>query len=115
MAVFGMWAIMQPCVVMPAGLPFIGDLMSGLMGCGVFLVAVVAGSSIVSAWIAIAWLHARPAVSVALLVAAAGGLFLIWRKNRTAVLQKKEEERAKSARGKADKAHKGEGDEKKED
>jgi hypothetical protein len=74
MAVAGLALMLQPAALAPAWIPVVGGALSGVVGCGVVLLAVGVGTATAGATIAIAWFAVRPALSLALLAACAAVL-----------------------------------------
>jgi hypothetical protein len=68
----GLLLIGRPATVAPELVPFVGGMLSGLVGCGVGIAALVAATCFALVTVAIAWLAARPFMAVGLLAAAAG-------------------------------------------
>lgn len=71
LAVIGVGLVLQPLAVAPTAIPFIGNTLGGLVGCGAALFALALGSALTVATVSLAWLAARPLHIVAALAAAA--------------------------------------------
>lgn len=70
---FGFMAIMRPLSVLGSVIPFIGNI----IGMGTGLISFVLAATVSLIVIALAWLAARPVLSITLLVAAVIGIFLL--------------------------------------
>lgn len=80
---FGLWLALQPAVIAPQFLPLVGGLLSGCIGCGALVVALVLAVGFALITIALAWMSARPIVSIATIGAVLAGWYALQRANKS--------------------------------